>query len=116
MTMFLPEVSPSNRAFTPTQSAGALRAEDLLPSLAYKELLENLGLLTELGVLDEGGLATALVVARLVDRGRILRSGLSARDLKEALARYSQVAVRPVRAIERALEQAITLAPADDVE
>jgi hypothetical protein len=94
---------------------GALRAEDLLPSLGYKELVEQLGPLTELGVLEEGALATALVVARLVDRARILRSGLSAQDLTGSLATYGQITARPVKAIERALEQAIAMAHAGEV-
>lgn len=116
--MFLPEVSRSAQASSGRTvseralSGGARRAEDLLPSLAYRELVENLGPLTDLGILEEGGLATALVVARLVDRGRILRSGLSAQDLTAALATYRQVTARPISAIERALTQAITMAPA----
>jgi hypothetical protein len=113
--MFPPEVSRSAQTSSGRTlseralSGGARRAEDLLPSLAYKELVESLGPLTELGVFEEGSLATALVVARLVDRGRILRSGLTAKDLTEALATYRQVTARPIRAIERALTQAITM-------
>ena len=90
--------------------SSAKRAEELLPSLGYAQLMGNLGRLTQLGVLDEGSLTGALAVARLIDRGRVLRSGLRPEEIKQALARYREgVAWRPVPAIELALEQAIVI-------
>jgi hypothetical protein len=70
MPMSMPEVLPSTPSLSKRAlSGGALRAEDLLPSLTYKELVEQLGPLTELGVFEENALATALVV-RAVGRSR----------------------------------------------
>ena len=86
-------------------------AQDLLPALSYAQLIDSLGPLTSLGAFEEGSLAGALAVARLIDRGRILRSGLKAGDLQKALDRYRQgEAWRPVAAIGRALEQAAAIA------
>jgi hypothetical protein len=116
MSMHPLEVSQLNRALSRRSRPGqAQLSDDVWTSLPYQELVKSLGTLTDQGVFDEGGLNTALAVARLVDRGRIARSGLSAADLTQALAQYRKTA-RPVRAIERALEQAITMAPAELVE
>jgi hypothetical protein len=80
-------------------------------AFGYAQLVESLGWLTRIGTFQEGSLASALAVARLIDRGRILRSGLSPLELQRALERYRQSADwTPVPAIERALEQAIAIA------
>jgi hypothetical protein len=82
-------------------------------SLGYAQLIENLGWLTRTGTFREGSLPSALAVARLIDRGRILRSGLGPLELRRALERYRQSDDwTPVLAIERALEQAIAIAAA----
>lgn len=80
-------------------------------SLSYSQLVQSLGSLTHIGVFEEGSLAMALAVARLVDRGRILRSELRASDLRRMLRLYrAGSGWRPIPAIERALEQAILIA------
>jgi len=77
----------------------------------YAQLIANLGSLTRAGAFAEGSLAGALAVARLIDRGRVLRSGLRACELRRALETYRQGADwSPIPAIERALEQAIAIA------
>ena len=76
----------------------------------YSQLLECLGPLTRSGVFQEGSFAAALAVARLIDRGRITRSGVSAVAIECALTRYREGAGwTPIKAIERALEQALRL-------
>src|SRR5882724_9144698 len=60
------------------------RVEEMIPSMSYATLVENLGWMTELGVIAEESPTTMLVVARLVDRGRVLRSGLTASQLRQA--------------------------------
>jgi hypothetical protein len=83
------------------------RTEELLPSMSYRALVENLGRLGELGLLEQGSPAAMLVVARLVDRGRILRSGMSAGELRLALESYrSQPGGHTSTAVEHALRQA----------
>lgn len=80
-------------------------------ALGYGQLIASLGSLTRLGAFEEGSLTAALAVARLIDRGRILRSGLRASELRRTLERYrTGLDWRPNPAIERALEQAITIA------
>jgi hypothetical protein len=89
--------------------SSARRAEEILPSLPYRELVANLGELTALGVISYENPATMLVVARLVDRGRIMRSGMSAVELRSALEDYrAGGAWRPVASVVKALEQAIS--------
>jgi hypothetical protein len=87
----------------------AERAEDMLPSLSYAELVRNLGPLTVIGVISQSNPATMLVVARLIDRGRIQRSGISLAELRAALVEYRQGAgFIPVNSVIRALEIAIS--------
>lgn len=81
------------------------RAEELIPSMSYATLLDNLVWLSNLGVLAPGNPASMLVVARLVDRARIRRSGISAERLRTALEAY-RASARPVYAVIKALEQA----------
>jgi 60 kDa SS-A/Ro ribonucleoprotein len=62
--------------------------EALLPSLSYGALLRNLGRLTALGLLEPGREAGALVVARLLDRGRIRRGQVQPMTVWRALDAY----------------------------
>ena len=93
--------------------AEAARAEETIPSMTYRALLENLGRLTELCVVAPENPATMLVAARLVDRSRIQQSGVGQGELRSALDRYRG---RPdaVPGIVMALQHAIGLA-GDDI-
>ena len=85
----------------------AAQAEEKIPSMTYRSLLENLGRLTELGVIAPENPATMLVAARLVDRARIQQSGISAGELRAALESYRDrrdCVSGVVKALERALE------------
>jgi hypothetical protein len=96
MTATMPQVSTLDQDWT---------------NLSYTQLVANLGALTRLGVFEEESLAGALAVARLMDRGRIVRSGLSVSDLQQALDRYRVGdGWAPISAIEQALERAVAIA------
>jgi hypothetical protein len=82
------------------------RAEELIPSMSYAALLDNLIWLTKLGILAPGNPASMLVVARLVDRARIRRSSVTVERLRAALEAY-RASPNPVFAVVKALEQAI---------
>ena len=82
------------------------RAEELIPSMSYTALLDNLIWFTKLGVLAPENPASMLVVARLVDRARIRRSGITAARLRSALESY-RTSPNAVYAVVKALEQAI---------
>jgi hypothetical protein len=82
------------------------RAEEMIPSMSYSMLLDNLNWLSKLGVLAPGNPASMLVVARLVDRARIRRSGITVDRLRTALDGY-RASANPVVAVVKALEQAI---------
>jgi hypothetical protein len=86
--------------------AEAARAEDMIPSMSYAVLLDNLVWLTKLGVLAPGNPTSMLVVARLVDRARIRRSGITVERLRASLDAYRAIA-QPVYAVVKALEQAV---------
>ena len=86
--------------------AEAARAEELIPSMSYAVLLDNLVWLTKLGVLAPGNPASMLVVARLVDRARIRRSGITVERLRASLEVYRAIP-QPVYAVVKALEQAV---------
>jgi|HubBroStandDraft_5_1064220.scaffolds.fasta_scaffold319659_1 hypothetical protein len=92
-----------NYSYIDTEMA---RAEDMIPSMSYATLLDNLVWLTRLGVLAPGNPASMLVVARLVDRARIRRSGITLEQLRASLDAYRATA-QPVYAVVKALEQAI---------
>ena len=94
---------PQNYFYSHTQ---ADRAEEMIPSMTYIDLVESLEQLTALGVLTPGDPVTMLVAARLVDRNRILRSGMTAAELKRALGQYRNHP-RAVYGIVKALEQAV---------
>lgn len=80
------------------------RAEEMIPSMAYSTLLENLGRLTDLGVLESP--IAMLVAARIVDRARIVRSGVTVSQLTRTLDVYRQHP-KAVYGIVKALEQAL---------
>ena len=88
----------------------ARRAEDSIPSLSYTALVESLPRLTDLGVIAHGNPAAMLVVARLVDRTRIERSGITRAELRQALAAYlahPKAFFPVVKALEQAVERAL---------
>lgn len=86
------------------------RAEEIIPALSYRQLTENLGSLAEMGVLTEGSLPMMLVVARLVDRRRLLNSGMTCAELRRTRDAYRiATAGKPLWTIETALEQAIKI-------
>jgi hypothetical protein len=87
----------------------ARQAEELIPSMPYRTLLENLGRLTALGVITPQNPVTMLVAARLVDRARILRSGVTASELRRALEAYKS-GIKPIPGVVKALEQALETA------
>ena len=84
-------------------------AEESIPSMTYRTLLENLSRLTVLGVIAPQNPATMLVAARLVDRARILRSGVTAAELRHALDAY-RAQKRSIYGVVKALEQALETA------
>lgn len=84
----------------------AARAEERIPSMDYRTLLSELGALTELAVVAPESPATMLVVARLIDRTRILRSGVTAGELRAALRAYLKQR-EPVYSVVKALDRAI---------
>jgi len=86
--------------------AEADRAEEMIPSMTYAQLLENLTWLTEIGVLTPGNPASMLVVAKLADRARFHRSGVTVEQLRSALERYRGSA-NPAHAVIKAIEQAV---------
>jgi 60 kDa SS-A/Ro ribonucleoprotein len=64
--------------------------EALLESMPYMALVRHLGKLTAVGLLQPQGPATALVVARLIDRKRIANSRVHPIALLAALLTYKQ--------------------------
>jgi hypothetical protein len=95
---------PLNYFYPYTEAA---RAEEAIPSMTYAALVENLTQLTDLGVLGTDNPITMLVAARIVDRARIERSGISAAELLGALGEY-RVHPKAVEGIVKALELAVT--------
>ncbi|HLX42338.1 MAG TPA: hypothetical protein VKR43_02840 [Bryobacteraceae bacterium] len=93
----------------------AARAEEMIPSMTYRTLLENLQRLTDLGVICAESTVSMLVVARLVDRTRIRRSGVPVDVIQRTLAAYRN-ASQPVHAVIRALERAVEIALEDKRE
>jgi hypothetical protein len=93
----------------------ASRAEEMIPSMNYATLLENLERLTDLGVIAPGSAVSMLVVARLVDRTRIRRSGFAVEALQSRLDAY-RAGRNPVHAVVKALERAVELALENTLE
>ncbi len=96
--------------------------EALLESMPYKALVRNLGKLTAIGLLRPQSAATALVVARLIDRKRVANSRIHPIALLAALLIYKQgrgekggLRWMPVPNIIDALDEAFYLA-FDNVE
>jgi hypothetical protein len=108
---------PQNYLYTPSHniSNNARQAEDMIPSMTYVQLVQNLGRLSELGVLAPRNPITMLVVARIVDRTRIQRSGMTADQLRLALDAYR--CGKHNDAVVKALEQAVnTAAVSEELE
>jgi 60 kDa SS-A/Ro ribonucleoprotein len=83
--------------------------EALLPSMPYVELIRHLGKLTAVGLLEPQSPATALVVARLIDRKRIANSRIHPIALLDAVLDYKREPA-PVASIIEALDEAFYLA------
>ncbi len=83
--------------------------EALLPSMPYAEMLRHLGKLTAVGLLQPHSPATALVVARLIDRKRIANSRIHPIALVDAQLAYRQQPAA-VASIIDALDEAFHLA------
>jgi 60 kDa SS-A/Ro ribonucleoprotein len=83
--------------------------EALLPSMPYLELLRHLGKLTAVGLVQPQSPATALVVARLIDRKRIANARVHPSALIDALLTYKQERA-PVASVLEALDEAFYLA------
>ena len=96
---------PMNYLYTEAEAA---RAEEAIPSMSYRELVENLGYLAELGVIAPGNPATMLVAARLVDRARVRRSGMVESEMRSALEQY-RARRDAVEGIVKALERALSV-------
>lgn len=88
--------------------AGADRAEETLPFLSFRELLDKLEYFTDLGIIAEGSLPMMLIVARLVDRRRVLQSGLTSTEVERALVRY-RAHGKTVQIMEDALDQTVRM-------
>ncbi len=91
--------------------------EALLPAMPYMALVRQLGKLTAVGLLQPQSPATALAVARLVDRKRIVNSRVHPIALLAALMTYkrgrgqkSDLEWAPVGSIIDALDEAFYLA------
>jgi hypothetical protein len=83
--------------------------EQIVYSMTYAGLLENLGRLTDLGLIAAQSPVTMLVAARIVDRNRIAKSGIGSADIRRALQKYLRTA-NAVPGVVKALEQALQTA------
>ena len=84
--------------------------EAMLGSMPYMAMVRNLGHMTEAGLIAPQSAATALVVMRLVDRGRIRRANVHPTALLSALARYRSGPWKASSVVASALEDALHLA------
>ncbi len=84
--------------------------EALLGSIPYMAMVRNLGHMTEAGLIAPQSAATALVVMRLVDRGRIRRANVHPAALLSALAKYRSGPWQASNIVAGALEEAMHLA------
>ncbi|MEO8127957.1 MAG: TROVE domain-containing protein [Bryobacteraceae bacterium] len=84
--------------------------EALLGSIPYMAMVRNLGHMTEAGLIAPQSAATALVVMRLVDRGRIRRANVQPAALLSALAKYRSGPWQASSVVAGALEDALHLA------
>ena len=83
--------------------------EALLPSMPYADMLRHLGKLTAVGLIQPQSPATALVVARLIDRKRIANSRIHPIALLDAQLAYRQQPAAVASVID-ALDEAFHLA------
>ena len=89
--------------------------EPLLESMHYMDLVQYLGKLTAVGLLQPGSPAVALVVARIADRGRVFNSKVHPIALMSALQTYKSGALgdlhwSPVASVIDALDAAFYMA------
>ena len=84
--------------------------EALLGSMPYMAMVRNLGHMTAAGLIAPQSAATALVVMRLVDRGRIRRANVHPASLLSALAKYRSGPWQASSVVASALEDALHLA------
>jgi 60 kDa SS-A/Ro ribonucleoprotein len=83
--------------------------ESLLPSMPYMDLVRHLIKLTTVGLIQQQSPATALVVARLIDRKRIRNSRIHPIALLDAQLHYKQQP-EAVASVIDALDEAFHLA------
>jgi len=84
--------------------------EALLGSIPYMAMVRNLGHMTEAGLIAPQSAATALVVMRLVDRGRIRRANVQPAALLSALSKYRSGPWQASSVVAGALEDAMHIA------
>ncbi len=89
--------------------------EALLGSMPYMAMVRNLGHMTEAGLIAPQNAATALIVARLIDRSRIRRAKVHPAALLSALLRYRKGPWTASELVASALEDAFHFA-FDNVE
>ena len=80
--------------------------ESLLTGMSVAEIVDNLTELADAGLLVEESPATALVVARLIDRRRIASSGLTREVLSRARDKYA-AHPRALTLVVRALDSTL---------
>lgn len=77
--------------------------EALLPGMSCADIVEHLPALYACGLLAEESAATALVVARLIDRRRVASSGLNPEDVERARDRCARLGGAVVPVLDAAL-------------
>ncbi len=82
--------------------------ESLLTSMSYSDIVENLIAMADSELLVEECEATALVVARMIDRRRIQASGIAEEELIRARAAYI-AHPRAIRVVVGALDAALDM-------
>ncbi len=105
-------------AMVPAEWKNSARVwEALLDAMPYQDLVEQLGRMTAVGLLAPQSPATALAVARLIDRKRVARSRLHPVALLGALLKYQRghcdresLEWEPVANVADALDRAFYLA------
>ncbi|MGD0296925.1 MAG: TROVE domain-containing protein [Bryobacteraceae bacterium] len=108
--ILLIEENRLNHELVPSEWKTSARVwEALLPSMPNVDLVRHLGKLTEVGLIQPQSPATALVVARLIDRKRIANSRIHPIALLDVQQAYKQLP-RAVTSVIDALDEAFHLA------
>jgi len=108
--ILLIEENRLNHELVPSEWKTSARVwEALLPSMPFVDLVRHLGKLTEVGLIQPQSPATALVVARLIDRKRIANSRIHPIALLDVQQAYKQLP-RAVTSVIDALDEAFHLA------